>query len=133
MLKKLANEPSLVTGVVLAVIGVASAFGLGITDAQSDAIVAVVGAVLALIGSVVVRQQVTPARLVAAKYGASMGGAGAVTTSQPEPPEPVHAVDVDALADPATDDPAADTAGEDGWDPAEHPRDARGRFVDDDQ
>ncbi|MGI8682022.1 MAG: hypothetical protein ACR2JO_07820 [Mycobacteriales bacterium] len=55
------TEPALVVAVVLAVIGVASAFGLGLTDGQADAIVAVVGAVLALVGGAVTRTQVTPA------------------------------------------------------------------------
>jgi hypothetical protein len=55
------TEPARVVAVVLAVIGVASAFGLGITDGQSDAIVAVVSAVLALLGGEAVRSQVTPA------------------------------------------------------------------------
>lgn len=53
-------EPARVVGVVLALIGVASAFGLGITDGQQAAIVALVGAVLALVGGETVRSQVTP-------------------------------------------------------------------------
>jgi uncharacterized membrane protein YeiH len=59
--KLIRTEPALVTAAVLALIGVASAFGLGITDGQSDAIVALVGAVLALVGGGVIRSQVTPA------------------------------------------------------------------------
>lgn len=54
------NEPARVIAFVIAVIGVASAFGLGITDGQSAAIVAVVGAALALFGGEVVRSQVSP-------------------------------------------------------------------------
>lgn len=61
MWSKIKNEPALATGAVLAVIGVASSFGLGITDGQRSAIVALVGAILALCGAGVVRQNVTPA------------------------------------------------------------------------
>jgi hypothetical protein len=60
MLNTIKNEPARVVALVLAVIGVATAFGLGITDGQQAAIVAVVGAVLALIGGETVRAQVTP-------------------------------------------------------------------------
>lgn len=60
MLDLIRREPALVTGIILAVIGVASSFGLGITDGQRDAIVAVVGAVLALLGSIATRSKVTP-------------------------------------------------------------------------
>ena len=56
------QEPALVVGVVLAVVGLASAFGLGLTDGQQDAIVALVGAVLALLGAGVTRSQVSPKR-----------------------------------------------------------------------
>ena len=60
IIAKIRTEPALVTGAVLAIIGVASAFGLGITDGQRDAIVALVGAALALLGAGVTRQRVTP-------------------------------------------------------------------------
>lgn len=62
ILRLITGEPALVVGFVLAVIGVATAFGLGITKGQSDAIVALVGAVLAVLGSVVTRSQVSPAQ-----------------------------------------------------------------------
>lgn len=62
MMEKIKDEPALVVGVVLAVIGVASSFGLGITDGQQDAIVALVGAVLAIVGAGVTRTKVTPTR-----------------------------------------------------------------------
>ena len=62
MIDRIKNEPALVVGLVLAVIGVASAFGLGITDGQRDAVVALVGAGLALLGAGVTRSQVTPTR-----------------------------------------------------------------------
>ena len=57
------REPALVVGTVLALIGLVSAFGLGITDGQRDAIVALVGAVLALVGAAATRSQVSPAPL----------------------------------------------------------------------
>lgn len=66
MLNILRNEPARVVAAVLAVIGVATAFGLGITDGQQAAIVAVVGAVLALVGGEAVRAQVTPTANVVA-------------------------------------------------------------------
>lgn len=73
MLKFLKTEPALVTAGVLAVIGVATAFGLGITDGQRDAIVALVGAILAIAGGVATRAQVTPAALVAVKRDPDTG------------------------------------------------------------
>jgi hypothetical protein len=60
MLTFIRREPALVVGFVLAVIGVATAFGLGITKGQSDAIVSLVGAGLALLGAGVTRSQVSP-------------------------------------------------------------------------
>jgi hypothetical protein len=73
MLDKIRREPALVTGAVLAVIGVASSFGLGVTDGQTQAIVALVGAALALLGAGVTRSQVTPAALVAVKRDPATG------------------------------------------------------------
>lgn len=58
----LTREPARVVAVVLAVIGLLTAFGLGITAGQSAAIVAVVASVLALLGGEVTRSQVTPTR-----------------------------------------------------------------------
>ena len=62
ILDRLRREPALVTGVVLAVIAVASSFGLGITDGQRDAVVALVSAVLPLVGAAVTRSKVTPVK-----------------------------------------------------------------------
>ena len=62
MLTFLKNEPARVVAIVLAIIGVASAFGLGITSGQSDAIVSLVGALLAILGGETIRSQVTPVR-----------------------------------------------------------------------
>jgi hypothetical protein len=56
----LRNEPARVTALVIALIAAASAFGLHVSEDQKAAIVAVVGAVLALLGGEVVRSQVTP-------------------------------------------------------------------------
>jgi len=60
MLDKIKAEPAMVVALVLALIGVASAFGLAVSDDQRSAIVAVAGAVLALIGGGVTRSQVVP-------------------------------------------------------------------------
>lgn len=62
ILDHLANEPARVVAAVLALVGLATAFGLGITDGQQASIVAAVGAVLALLGGETVRAQVTPTR-----------------------------------------------------------------------
>jgi ascorbate-specific PTS system EIIC-type component UlaA len=56
----LKGEPALVTAGVLALIGVAAAFGLHTSNDQQAAIVALVGAVLALIGGGVTRSKVSP-------------------------------------------------------------------------
>jgi len=60
MLEKIKSEPAMVVALVLALIGAASAFGLAVSDDQRSAIVAVAGAVLALIGGGVTRSQVVP-------------------------------------------------------------------------
>lgn len=60
MLNVLKNEPARVVSFVLAVIGVATSFGLGITTGQTAAIVALTGAGLALLGGEAVRAQVAP-------------------------------------------------------------------------
>lgn len=60
MLNRIKTEPAMVTALVLAVIGVLASFGLGITDGQSAAIVALVGAVLSVVGGATIRSQVTP-------------------------------------------------------------------------
>lgn len=60
MLNRLKNEPALIVGLVLALIGVAAAFGLSISEDQKAAIVSLVGAVLAIVGAGVTRSKVTP-------------------------------------------------------------------------
>lgn len=58
LIEKLRNEPVLVTGFVTAVLGLLVAFGLELSDEQIGAILAVVGAALAIVA----RQKVTPNR-----------------------------------------------------------------------
>lgn len=60
MLERIKNEPARAVAVVLAVVGVLTAFGLGITEGQSGAVVALVSAVLVLAGGEVTRTSVTP-------------------------------------------------------------------------
>lgn len=60
MMHKLRTEPARVVAVLLALIGLGAAFGLNLTDDQVAAIVALVAAILALIGGETVRAQVTP-------------------------------------------------------------------------
>lgn len=85
MFNRIRQEPALAVAFVLAIIGVAASFGLGITDGQEDAIVALVGAVLAIFGGAVTRSQVTPANLVVAKRvpetGGVVAGPGAATAT----------------------------------------------------
>lgn len=60
MLNYIRREPARIMGLLLAVIALAGAFGLSLTDEQTAAIVAVVGAVLAIVGAETTRSQVTP-------------------------------------------------------------------------
>lgn len=53
-------EPAVWVGVVEAAIVLAVAFGAPITSDQKEAIIAFTSAILAIVGGVVVRQQVTP-------------------------------------------------------------------------
>jgi hypothetical protein len=88
VIDRIRREPALVTGLVLAVIGVASAFGLGITDGQRDGIVAAVGAVLALLGAGVTRSQVTPSTDVVARVKPADVGFGQELVAGPAHPAP---------------------------------------------
>ena len=56
IIDRVRREPALVSGLVTAVVALAVAFGLDLTEEQVGAIMAVTAAVLAL----VVRQKVTP-------------------------------------------------------------------------
>jgi hypothetical protein len=89
MFNRIRQEPALAVAFVLAIIGVATSFGLGITDGQSDAVVALVGAALAIIGGGVTRSQVTPAGLVVAKRVPETGGVVAGPGASAPTGEPV--------------------------------------------
>lgn len=65
IIDRIKNEPVLVTGLVAAILEVAAAFGLSVTDVQRGAILTAVAAVLTLLGAGVARAKVTPARKVA--------------------------------------------------------------------
>lgn len=62
VLAYLRREPARITGLVIAVIALAGAFGLGLSEEQTAAVVAFVGAALAIAGAEATRTQVTPAR-----------------------------------------------------------------------
>jgi hypothetical protein len=61
----IAQEPALVVGLVTAAIALAVGFGVPISLDQQARIVAFTGAILALVGALVVRSQVVPAVNVA--------------------------------------------------------------------
>ena len=63
MINHLKNNPTIVTGLVAALIALGVSFGLSLSTEQTGTIMAVVSAVLAAVNWV----SVTPARLVAAK------------------------------------------------------------------
>jgi hypothetical protein len=54
------TEPALIVGTVQALLVLLVAFGLPISDDQVTAVLAAAGAILALVGAVVVRGRVTP-------------------------------------------------------------------------
>lgn len=58
LIERLRDEPVLVTALVTAVLGLLVAFGLELTDEQVGSILAVVGALLAIVA----RRKVTPNR-----------------------------------------------------------------------
>ena len=62
MLERIKNEPARVVAVVIAVIGLLTAFGHVVSEEQAAAIVAAVASVLALVGGEVTRSKVTPAK-----------------------------------------------------------------------
>lgn len=71
MWSRIKSEPALIVGLVLALIGVVSAFGLSISADQKAAIVSLVGAVLAIVGAGVTRSKVTPVKRHRDERGAS--------------------------------------------------------------
>lgn len=79
ILSVMRNEPARVVAFVLAVLGIATSFGLGITDGQQSAVVALVGAILALVGGETVRAQVTPIGLTAKRAAAKKAAPKAPT------------------------------------------------------
>ena len=106
MLNVLKNEPARVVSAVIAIIGVAASFGLGITEGQQSAIVALVGAVLAVIGGETVRAQVTPVGKVAALLAAVTPSVPAATWKV-GPVAPADAIPAAPVADaPVADAPA---------------------------
>ncbi len=78
MLDKIKTEPAMVVALILALIGVAGAFGFVVSNDQSSAITAAAGAVLALIGGGVTRSQVVPL--------AHLSGAAVPAATPPAPP-----------------------------------------------
>jgi hypothetical protein len=56
MFDKIRNEPVLITGLIQAVLALAITFGLGVSEEQVGAILAVAAAALAIVA----RQKVTP-------------------------------------------------------------------------
>lgn len=56
------REPAMILAAVQAAIILLVAFGVNISEEQSDAIIGLGGAVLALITGVAIRSQVTPAK-----------------------------------------------------------------------
>lgn len=56
------TEPALIVGAIQAGITLAIAFGAPIDEGQKAAILGFAGAVLALVGAVVIRQNVTPTK-----------------------------------------------------------------------
>ena len=69
IIDRVRREPALVSGLVTAVIALAVAFGLDLSEEQVGSILAVVAAVMAL----VVRQQVTPTSGATSDYEAQHG------------------------------------------------------------
>lgn len=126
ILNYLRTQPARVVAATIAIIGVASSFGLGITEGQTAAIVSVVGAVLALIGGEVVRAQVTPVVKLGMAQDSNSGLAEqiAVISEQlalldakfPDPSlaDPVPVSDPVPASDPVSDPvPASDPAAPD--------------------
>lgn len=70
-MKIIRTEPARVIAAVVALLALAGAFGLAITDQQSAAIVASVSALLALASGEVTRSQVSPVASVAQQLAAA--------------------------------------------------------------
>lgn len=100
-MSKLKNEPAVITSVLVALVGAAATLGIIGTDTQ-DQLVAVITAVVPIIGGLIVRANVTPTRKIAP--------IGTVTVKlkpqfvDPEPPADAP-VDDATIASDATPDP----------------------------
>lgn len=60
IIARIKREPALLVGVIVAILSLATAFGLPIDDGVKSSVVGVVTAVLALLGAGVTRSKVTP-------------------------------------------------------------------------
>lgn len=113
MLSKIKTEPAVVVSALVAVVGAASTLGLIGTDTKEQ-LVAVITAVVPLIGGLIVRASVTP-NVKAAALAATPTPAADPEPAEPQPSEEAPAGDdttadvTDDTAD-VTDDTAADPA-----------------------
>ena len=60
MWDRIKTEPAVIMGLVNAAIVLIVAFGVNVTDTQTEAILSVVAAIISVVTGVAVRQQVTP-------------------------------------------------------------------------
>jgi hypothetical protein len=88
MIARIKHDPAVAVGVVLALLGLATAFGLNVTSGQHDAIVGFVWAVLSLAGAAVTRSQVTPASEVVARIQPAEVGTDVDVVAGPAHPAP---------------------------------------------
>jgi ABC-type nickel/cobalt efflux system permease component RcnA len=65
-------EPAMITSVVVAALTLAVSFGVPVSAEQREAIVALVSAVLVVVGGAVVRQQVVPVAKIEARKNAQI-------------------------------------------------------------
>jgi ABC-type nickel/cobalt efflux system permease component RcnA len=65
-------EPAMITSIVVAALTLAVSFGVPVSAEQREAIVALVSAVLVVVGGAVVRQQVVPVAKIEARKNAQI-------------------------------------------------------------